>query len=834
MKNKSTPGISTEPKALYEFIFQFLPNFSTNAFNNLYHINIDKSPFKHLKLRNIVFIPKKGADLTNPNNFRPISLLETSYKILSKALCKKVTPYLCKILHSDQFGFTQNRHMSTASIGIISTFNHIQSQKLDAQFISFDIQRAYDRTLPEVTNEIIKYIFPNGNFAQVWIDLTKNGFFRAKVGEFFSPFYALKIGSSQGRPDSGILYNFVHHIFISCLSSKLLQNIKLKINKDIIPPGAFADDTWCFFQLKTNSDVKKILDMLQKIEEKIGMKVNVNKTKILIHGQAPPDINLIGEISNNVKHLGVFLSFNTNESSKLTYDELINKLETKCLKQPMRYGFNIFKRRNLCMTLLNSMCYHIFRIYHPNEDQIKQIWNAMSKFLWSNKTANGISHRVKIASKRVELDFFNGGLKILKPENQCIAIWIPSFINMLKHAEQYPLSNLGIILRHKHVPIKSVLSDFGYKTFSKYKKNFQSLYPKSAQPYFKSFETLLLDLEKDKLTLLHTSILTSSWTSNIDNFTKNEMQCLKENNVNTLFSVLESRMLNNENMIILPMIKQDLQFRINNVHLYEKLSKLVELAKENLPSPITMHISKKTKLQKTLFQNSKFNPSIFSFQFKRIHIFNISEENHPSLETRRRDGKYFPDPEIFFMSMKKLFSLPILLKYKSLFFEQFLRVLPSKNKLFKFGLNETNICLHCNQISDSEHALFYCIFPRFLSHTLAIFLDEHFNDKKPVYIFLKENFYLFNIFYEEFQQDEYIQISMLILAAKDRSLKISTDENCLRKWKNSNCLSQAILISQFVCKLLENCSLNNQLIQKYNNFLVEPENTTIFENICNL
>ena len=75
-------------------MFDFLPVFSTEAFNRIYDIDIEKSPFKFLKDINVVFIPKKDSDLSNPANFRPISLCEVAYKILTKAINKKVSPYI--------------------------------------------------------------------------------------------------------------------------------------------------------------------------------------------------------------------------------------------------------------------------------------------------------------------------------------------------------------------------------------------------------------------------------------------------------------------------------------------------------------------------------------------------------------------------------------------------------------------------------------------------------------------------------------------------------------------------------------------------------------------
>ena len=56
----------------------------------------------------IVSIHKKG-DKTDCNNYRGISLLQTTYKILSKILLWRLTPYAEEIIGDHQCGFRRNR-----------------------------------------------------------------------------------------------------------------------------------------------------------------------------------------------------------------------------------------------------------------------------------------------------------------------------------------------------------------------------------------------------------------------------------------------------------------------------------------------------------------------------------------------------------------------------------------------------------------------------------------------------------------------------------------------------------------------------------------------------
>ena len=59
----------------------------------------------------ITFIPKADGDLKELSNWRPISLLNIDYKILTKALAKRRENYLQELINSDQTGFVKGRYI---------------------------------------------------------------------------------------------------------------------------------------------------------------------------------------------------------------------------------------------------------------------------------------------------------------------------------------------------------------------------------------------------------------------------------------------------------------------------------------------------------------------------------------------------------------------------------------------------------------------------------------------------------------------------------------------------------------------------------------------------
>jgi hypothetical protein len=96
LKNNKTPGTNGISAEFYKFFWHDIKDFLINSIVE----SVEKGELSSEQKRGIIsLIPKKGKDRLQLKNWRPISLLNTDYKILTKLLAKRLIHILPNIIH---------------------------------------------------------------------------------------------------------------------------------------------------------------------------------------------------------------------------------------------------------------------------------------------------------------------------------------------------------------------------------------------------------------------------------------------------------------------------------------------------------------------------------------------------------------------------------------------------------------------------------------------------------------------------------------------------------------------------------------------------------------
>ena len=278
------------------------------------------------KQANVIPIFKKG-DPTNPTNYRPVSLLNTTSKILEKIIFKYVFNYFRDnfLISIWQSGFLPGCSTVSQLIEIYHKFCSAVNNGREVRVVFLDISKAFDRVWHKGLIHKLQNKGITGNLLEWFKDYLTDRQQRVCINGQTSTWGYI----SAGVPQGSVLGPLLFLIFIDDLTDAvLLSDIRL-----------YADDTCLFITVNNRqiaSDViNNDLKAIQNWADKWLVSFSAPKTKSLIISNKHnlddySDLQLnntpIQEVTSH-KHLGIVIAKN------LWWREYINEVYCKAMKR---------------------------------------------------------------------------------------------------------------------------------------------------------------------------------------------------------------------------------------------------------------------------------------------------------------------------------------------------------------------------------------------------------------------------------------------------------------------------------------------------------------------
>ena len=142
MHPTKAPGPNGVSAIFYQKYWDVIGNDITNIVLNVLNSNASVAP---LNQTNIALIPKINSP-AKMNEFRPISLCNVSYKIISKVLANRLKPILSTIILENQSVFVPD-HLITDNVLIAFEIMHYFKKKEGKEsyvVVKLDMSKAYD------------------------------------------------------------------------------------------------------------------------------------------------------------------------------------------------------------------------------------------------------------------------------------------------------------------------------------------------------------------------------------------------------------------------------------------------------------------------------------------------------------------------------------------------------------------------------------------------------------------------------------------------------------------------------------------------------------------
>ena len=187
LPNNKSPGCDGFTAEFYKFFWKDIKLLLFDSFLYSFDTGILSLDQRRAVL---TLIPKSGKDLRYLNNWRPLSILNTDYKILAKSLASRLQSVIGKIINRDQSGYIKGRFIGENIRTVIDILNYTSINDISGFLILIDFEKAFD----SISWDFLFSVLNNCNFGEnftKWIRLlytdsllcvTNNGY----ASSFFS------------------------------------------------------------------------------------------------------------------------------------------------------------------------------------------------------------------------------------------------------------------------------------------------------------------------------------------------------------------------------------------------------------------------------------------------------------------------------------------------------------------------------------------------------------------------------------------------------------------------------------------------------------------------
>lgn len=356
----------------------------------------------------ISVILKKDRDPQKCESYRPISLLNVDYKILTKVIALRLEKIAPCIIHGDQTGFIANRQSYFNCRRLFNILYSDHSTVSPELILSLDAEKAFDCVEWEYLLSVLhKFGFGLGFTSWVKI-LYSTPLSSVRTNNTVSSYFPLFRGTRQGCPLSPLLFDIViEPLAIALRGDGGIQGI----NRDgiIHKLSLYADDLLLYIS-DPEVSIPKVLDLLNLFGSLSGYKLNLGKSILFPINQLAKD----SDCSNfpfkvekdSFTYLGVKISNTFNNLFNYNFTPLLERTKidlTRWSALPISLAGRI---NTIKMVVLPRFMYffQMIPVFLP-KTFFKKIDGILSSFIWNQKCP-------RIRKSRLQCSKSEGGLSL--------------------------------------------------------------------------------------------------------------------------------------------------------------------------------------------------------------------------------------------------------------------------------------------------------------------------------------------------------------------------------------------------------------------------------------
>ncbi|CAA7023627.1 unnamed protein product [Microthlaspi erraticum] len=406
-----------------------------------------------LNQTNICLIPKSERP-QEMSEFRPISLCNVSYKIISKFFCKRLKRFLLKLISETQSSFVAKRLITDNILIAQEAFHALRTNpscKNKFMAIKTDMSKAYDR----VEWNFLEALMLKMGFSEKWdswirsciSSVSYQMLLNGEAKGHISPSRKLR----QGDPLSPFLFIILTEALVAQLRGAKeegrVTGLKIARNSLAISHLLFAYDS-LFFCKANVQQCAEILKIINTYGQASGQQLNTAKSSIFFGNKVPNDQRYDLKRTLGITKeggMGMYLGLpekifgSKKQVFSFIQDRLSKRINSWLAKLLSKGGKEV-----LIKSVAQALPTYVMSCFLLPQEITKKLQSAISNFWWStNQSSRGMHW---IAWVKICMPLGKGGLGFRDLKNFNLALLAKQLWRLI----QYPSSLLARILKGRY------------------------------------------------------------------------------------------------------------------------------------------------------------------------------------------------------------------------------------------------------------------------------------------------------------------------------------------------------------------------------------------------
>ena len=680
MKNNKSPGSSGFTTEFYKFFWKDLGYFLVNSINYAFKIKEMSSTQKEGV---ITCIPKGDKPRKFLKNWRPISLLNISYKIATGCIANRIKSILPFLINEDQSGFMSDRSTSDNIRLVYDVLEQALLQKKPGMLLLIDFEKAFDTVAWSFIFKCLKY-FNFKNDIITWIEtFYKDIKSTIIVNNSPTTWFKVERGCRQGDPISPYIFLLCSEILALLIRQNenikgyMLFGLEIKINQ-------FADDTSLFLDGSQKS-FEYCIETVLEYAKYSGLSMNLDKTQVIWFGsEDPPDIIFLPHLNfkwnpTTFNILGVDFTTDLNNISDINIEKKLTEMIRELNNWDKR-NLTPFGKITVIKTLVLSKIVHILTaLPSPSKRLINQINKLFYNFLWGDKPD-------KIKRSVLKLKFLEGGLGMVDVELFDKALKLTWIRKIFVHRSRWKS-----LLLLSHPNLMNIIN-FGDVFVEKINRNITNKFWQNVMEnlYFFMRNFSYSNLEEARLQSFINNSEIKVGKKPIND------QCLKDKNIHFI-----NQLMDGEKYLSLQQFNVKYNTNINFLRFNSIISAVHSYLKSlNVTKQFKTKIRKYQPIFETLVENKKCSQIVYQKMLDRKSNITGFEKWKTKLGISKTEW------------LKSFKLLKLSCKDTKLKWFQFRinhNILTTNRSVSKYNRDQTDLCTFCKKNSETiQHLFWHC------------------------------------------------------------------------------------------------------------------------------